>query len=137
MPSFVTATTQLPHHIDNSLRSKRRICSLPSTATVLVKTYVLGLIPLYYMPFTPSASVLQYLTPCVENAILVYFLFTSNLFIFLVSNSLFYMWIIMHQIQCLDVLLEDTDIIKALTEYISYAAITNLVLGASRHGFIR
>ncbi|XP_062155189.1 U-box domain-containing protein 52 [Alnus glutinosa] len=40
-------------------------------------------------------------------------------------------------IQCLDVLLEDTDIIKALTEYISYAAITNLVLGASRHGFIR
>ncbi|KAJ7952083.1 Protein kinase domain [Quillaja saponaria] len=41
-------------------------------------------------------------------------------------------------IQCLDVLLEDVDIVKAITEYISYAAIENLVLGAtSKHGFIR
>ncbi|KAK7402384.1 hypothetical protein VNO78_14610 [Psophocarpus tetragonolobus] len=41
-------------------------------------------------------------------------------------------------IQCLDVLLEDTDVVKALTEYVSYAAIENLVVGAtSRHGFIR
>lgn len=43
-----------------------------------------------------------------------------------------------HQIQCLDVLLEDTDVVKALTEYVSYAAIENLVLGApAKHGFIR
>ncbi|KAF3432317.1 hypothetical protein FNV43_RR27057 [Rhamnella rubrinervis] len=41
-------------------------------------------------------------------------------------------------IQCLDVLLEDTDVVKALTEYVSYAAIENLVLGApAKHGFIR
>ncbi|CAL0308586.1 unnamed protein product [Lupinus luteus] len=41
-------------------------------------------------------------------------------------------------IQCLDVLLEDTDVVKGITEYVSYAAIENLVLGAaSRHGFIR
>ncbi|XP_040863891.1 U-box domain-containing protein 35 [Glycine max] len=42
------------------------------------------------------------------------------------------------EIQCLDVLLEDTDVVKAITEYVSYAAIENLVVGAtSRHGFIR
>ncbi|TKY64713.1 U-box domain-containing protein 35 [Spatholobus suberectus] len=41
-------------------------------------------------------------------------------------------------IQCLDVLLEDMDVVKGITEYVSYAAIENLVLGAaSRHGFIR
>ncbi|KAA8541518.1 hypothetical protein F0562_022670 [Nyssa sinensis] len=41
-------------------------------------------------------------------------------------------------IQSLDVILEDTDIVKALTEYVSHAAIETLVLGASsRHGFIR
>lgn len=42
------------------------------------------------------------------------------------------------QIQCFDVLLEDADIVKAITEYVSFAAIEDLVLGApSRHGFIR
>ncbi|XP_047171122.1 U-box domain-containing protein 35-like [Vigna umbellata] len=41
-------------------------------------------------------------------------------------------------IHCLDVLLEDNDVVKAITEYVSYAAIENLVIGAtSRHGFIR
>ncbi|XP_027341949.1 U-box domain-containing protein 35-like [Abrus precatorius] len=41
-------------------------------------------------------------------------------------------------IQCLDVLLEDTDVVKAITEYVSHDAIENLVVGAtSRHGFIR
>lgn len=41
-------------------------------------------------------------------------------------------------IKCLDVLLEDMDVVKGITEYVSYAAIDNLVLGAaSRHGFIR
>ncbi|KAK1416586.1 hypothetical protein QVD17_32377 [Tagetes erecta] len=42
------------------------------------------------------------------------------------------------EIQCYDVILEDTNIAKALTEYASQAAIEILVLGASsRHGFIR
>lgn len=42
------------------------------------------------------------------------------------------------QIQCYDVILEDTNIAKALTEYASYAAIEFLVLGASsKHDFIR
>ncbi|KAJ0718464.1 putative protein kinase RLK-Pelle-RLCK-IXb family [Helianthus annuus] len=42
------------------------------------------------------------------------------------------------EIQCYDVVLEDTNIAKALTEYVSYAAIEVLVVGASsRHGFIR
>ncbi|KAF5741629.1 hypothetical protein HS088_TW10G00633 [Tripterygium wilfordii] len=41
-------------------------------------------------------------------------------------------------VQCLDVVLEDPDIVKALTEYVSNSAIENLVLGcSSRHGFIR
>ncbi|KAL0322398.1 UNVERIFIED_CONTAM: Vacuolar protein sorting-associated protein 53 A [Sesamum calycinum] len=39
-------------------------------------------------------------------------------------------------IHCFDVVLEDTDIAKAITEYTAHAAIENLVLGASRHGFI-
>lgn len=44
----------------------------------------------------------------------------------------------MEQVQCVDVILEDQDISKALTEYVRYTAINNLVLGASsRHGFIR
>ncbi|XVE66139.1 hypothetical protein DITRI_Ditri08aG0056400 [Diplodiscus trichospermus] len=38
----------------------------------------------------------------------------------------------------LDIILEDTDIVKALTEYVSHAAIEKLVLGApSRSGFMR
>ncbi|KAG6389728.1 hypothetical protein SASPL_151201 [Salvia splendens] len=40
-------------------------------------------------------------------------------------------------IPCFDVVLEDMDIGKAITEYTAHAAIENLVLGASRHGFIR
>ncbi|XP_022952249.1 U-box domain-containing protein 35-like isoform X1 [Cucurbita moschata] len=40
-------------------------------------------------------------------------------------------------IQCLDVILEDTDVVKALNEYVLYAAIDNLVLGVpTKHGFI-
>ncbi|XP_042037895.1 U-box domain-containing protein 52-like [Salvia splendens] len=40
-------------------------------------------------------------------------------------------------IACFDVVLEDMDIAKAITEYTAHAAIENLILGASRHGFIR
>ncbi|CAI0409993.1 unnamed protein product [Linum tenue] len=41
-------------------------------------------------------------------------------------------------VQCYDVILEDNDIAKALTEYVSYAAIERLVLGApTRHGILR
>ncbi|XP_073129954.1 U-box domain-containing protein 52-like isoform X2 [Henckelia pumila] len=40
-------------------------------------------------------------------------------------------------IQCFDVILEDTDIVKGISEYIAHAAIENMVLGASRHGFIK
>ncbi|KAD7479960.1 hypothetical protein E3N88_03096 [Mikania micrantha] len=41
-------------------------------------------------------------------------------------------------VQCIEVILEDTNIAKALAEYASQAAIEFLVLGAaSRHGFIR
>ncbi|KAL3520671.1 hypothetical protein ACH5RR_018820 [Cinchona calisaya] len=40
-------------------------------------------------------------------------------------------------IHCYDVVLEDNDIAKAVTEYVSLGAIENLVLGSSRHGFIR
>ncbi|XP_042033338.1 U-box domain-containing protein 35-like [Salvia splendens] len=40
-------------------------------------------------------------------------------------------------ILCFDVVLEDMNIGKAITEYAAHAAIENLVLGASRHGFIR
>ncbi|XP_054783209.1 U-box domain-containing protein 35-like isoform X1 [Prosopis cineraria] len=40
--------------------------------------------------------------------------------------------------KCLDILLEDTDVVKAVIEFVSSAAIENLVLGATtRHGFIR
>ncbi|KAJ8760157.1 hypothetical protein K2173_011013 [Erythroxylum novogranatense] len=41
-------------------------------------------------------------------------------------------------VQCFEVILEDHDIVKALTEYTSYALFETLVLGSpSRHGFIR
>ncbi|KZV44519.1 U-box domain-containing protein 52-like [Dorcoceras hygrometricum] len=40
-------------------------------------------------------------------------------------------------IQCFDVVLEDTEIAKGITEYIAHAAIESMVLGASRHGFIK
>ncbi|XP_075486038.1 U-box domain-containing protein 52-like [Primulina tabacum] len=40
-------------------------------------------------------------------------------------------------IQCFDVVLEDTEIVKGITEYLAHAAIENMVLGASRHGFIK
>ncbi|XP_022723812.1 U-box domain-containing protein 35-like [Durio zibethinus] len=41
-------------------------------------------------------------------------------------------------IHCIDIVLEDSDIVKALTEYVSYAGIGKLVLGApSRSGFMR
>ncbi|KAL1197724.1 U-box domain-containing protein 52 [Cardamine amara subsp. amara] len=42
------------------------------------------------------------------------------------------------EIQCLDVTLEDDNIVKSLSEYVSSGIIENLVLGApSRHGFMR
>ncbi|KAG7544164.1 hypothetical protein ISN45_Aa07g040270 [Arabidopsis thaliana x Arabidopsis arenosa] len=42
------------------------------------------------------------------------------------------------EIQCLDVMLEDDNIVKSLAEYVSFGVIENLVLGApSRHGFMR
>ncbi|PON76440.1 Phosphorylase kinase, gamma catalytic subunit [Parasponia andersonii] len=41
-------------------------------------------------------------------------------------------------IQCKDIMLEDTDVAKALIEYVSQAAIENLVLGATvKTGFLR
>ncbi|KAL6996079.1 hypothetical protein U1Q18_006215 [Sarracenia purpurea var. burkii] len=35
-----------------------------------------------------------------------------------------------------DVILEDTDVVKAIVEYVAHAGIECLVLGASRHGFL-
>ncbi|KAF9678119.1 hypothetical protein SADUNF_Sadunf07G0001900 [Salix dunnii] len=44
----------------------------------------------------------------------------------------------LHQVHCLDVALESTDIAKAITEYVAHAAIETLVLGTpSRSGFMR
>ncbi|XP_051121306.1 U-box domain-containing protein 35-like isoform X2 [Andrographis paniculata] len=40
-------------------------------------------------------------------------------------------------IHCFDVVLEDTDIARAITDYVAHAAIENLVLGTSHRGFIR
>ncbi|RAL51019.1 hypothetical protein DM860_005375 [Cuscuta australis] len=40
-------------------------------------------------------------------------------------------------IHCIDIVVEDTNIGKALAEYVSKAAIENLVLGASRHSFLK
>ncbi|GJS70956.1 U-box domain-containing protein 35-like protein [Tanacetum coccineum] len=46
--------------------------------------------------------------------------------------------VVLIYVQCIDVILEDTNIAKALAEYASQAAIEFLVLGASsRNGFIR
>jgi hypothetical protein len=46
--------------------------------------------------------------------------------------------IFLYQVHCLDVALESTDIAKAITEYVSHAAIETLVLGTpSRSGFMR
>lgn len=44
----------------------------------------------------------------------------------------------MTQIHCRDILLEDTDVAKALIEFITHSAIENLVVGASsKNGFLR
>ncbi|KAG6402296.1 hypothetical protein SASPL_139174 [Salvia splendens] len=40
-------------------------------------------------------------------------------------------------INCFDVLLEETDIARGIAEYAAYAAVESLVLGSSRHGFIK
>ncbi|KAK6911172.1 Protein kinase domain [Dillenia turbinata] len=40
-------------------------------------------------------------------------------------------------ITCHDVVLEDTDVVKAIVEFSAYAAIENLILGASQHGLLR
>ncbi|GAA0155103.1 hypothetical protein Leryth_010971 [Lithospermum erythrorhizon] len=40
-------------------------------------------------------------------------------------------------IQCFDVILEHSDVAKALAEYVSSSGIENLVLGASKNGFMR
>lgn len=58
---------------------------------------------------------------------------TKVIFFFLPEN----LRCLFGQIHCFDVVLEDTDIAKAITEYVAHAAIENLVLGASRHGFIK
>lgn len=42
------------------------------------------------------------------------------------------------QIQCKDVVLEDTDVAKAIIEYAANTAIENIVVGASaKSGFLR
>ena len=42
------------------------------------------------------------------------------------------------QIQCMDVVLEDTDAAKAIIEYAANKAIENIVMGASaKSGFLR
>ncbi|VFQ64768.1 unnamed protein product [Cuscuta campestris] len=51
--------------------------------------------------------------------------------------SIFHVFCTRKDIHALDVVLEDTDIAKALNEYVSSAAIENLVLGASKHGFLK
>ena len=44
----------------------------------------------------------------------------------------------MHQIQCQDVVIEDTDIVRAMIQFVTESAIEVLVLGAaSRGGFLR
>lgn len=68
----------------------------------------------------------------------VLFLFMIPPFFISISFLLFIdMCKILYKIHCLDVLLEDTDIGKALTDYVAYAKIEKLVLGAPRHGFLR
>ncbi|XAR59975.1 Non-specific serine/threonine protein kinase [Bertholletia excelsa] len=52
--------------------------------------------------------------------------------------TIFHCLCVRKDVKSFDVALEDTDVVRALVEYVSYAAIENLVLGASsRHGFIR
>lgn len=66
------------------------------------------------------------------NKYAIYHIFFKILF------SVFEFKSVLLQIQCFDVILEDTNIAKVLAEYANYAAIEVLVLGASsRHGFIR
>jgi hypothetical protein len=89
----------------------------------------------HYFAFMQCENILQY------HAYKMSFFFISvhDTGFFFISNSLLFCLHVqnLYQIHCLDVLLEDTDVGKALTEYVSYAAIENLILGAPRHGFIR
>nr|GMD30195.1 U-box domain-containing protein 52-like isoform X2 [Ipomoea batatas] len=45
--------------------------------------------------------------------------------------------LVLIHIQTMDIILEDTDVSKALMQYVSGAAIENLVLGASKHGLLK
>ncbi|KAK6915225.1 UspA [Dillenia turbinata] len=48
----------------------------------------------------------------------------------------FHCFSILKDITCHDVVLQDGDIVKAIVEFSAYAAVENLVLGASRHGLL-
>ncbi|KAG6751828.1 hypothetical protein POTOM_044038 [Populus tomentosa] len=53
-------------------------------------------------------------------------------------NIQIFFFFFLYQVHCLDVALESTDIAKAITEYVSHAAIETVVLGTpSRSGFMR
>ncbi|XP_031092213.1 U-box domain-containing protein 52-like [Ipomoea triloba] len=51
--------------------------------------------------------------------------------------GVFHVFCTRKDIQTMDIILEDTDVSKALMQYVSGAAIENLVLGASKHGFLK
>lgn len=139
----MTAAKQLPLHTHKNLRRKPRIYSSSSTVTVLVKTYVgFGEFPfVFLLSFPAMRNVLRPKSHCIWQYVVFLLMIRASscsfyhyLFWLVVAHMYDY---ILSQIHCLDVVLEDTDTVKALTEFISYAAIENCVLGASRHGFIR
>lgn len=113
------------HRASRSCRSKTRTFSSPSIVIAVEKMYTSNneVFALQYCNFPTifhkqNTHMMQHSLP----HLLLYIHKLSNL----------------DQIHCLDVILEDLDVARAITEYVSYAGIELLVLGASqRHGFIR
>ncbi|PPR91327.1 hypothetical protein GOBAR_AA29360 [Gossypium barbadense] len=96
---------------------------------------------------TSSLAPTKYTMALQENRLLAAFYFAFNGAFpstaknVAICNELllsFHVFCTRKDIQCLDIILEDTDVVKALTEYVSHAAIEKLVLGAaSTSGFMR
>lgn len=69
----------------------------------------------------------------------MYSTYVHMMFIHYYQRDSYFWWLsFWHQIRCRDIVLEDTDVAKALIEYTSHSAIENLVVGSSsKTGFLK
>ena len=51
--------------------------------------------------------------------------------------SVTYSVLSIQQVRCKDIILEDTDLAKAIVDFVSHAGVEKLIVGASKGGFVR